>query len=712
MRDFTQATEIADNVWVSSVGSVVVAGVKLICRAVLQLGNSFDAPPLTPEGEYEVHGRRSSADSASSTFESNPLAFAICVEAGDQATMSTQRELRSKERYLDDLQDQRLLEAHYAEVERKNKAAAAKRSTFWFSSSSGSSSEDDSDFDDFGEDDSSSDKENAAGLAGNAEDATLSLSLVQQGSLDATPVKLQYKKQSKSLRHARDAKVASILGVSPSALPMARTSTPAIPTSRPVLQASPAEIVRLQAISSAQNATSVHQQTAVVEAILELVVWLRAQARPHLRTSMEQRGSRGQTNNLASTLSTSPRRILIHCADGYTDSSLLALAYVMYDRVCSLPDAYLYLQNEKKRSFFVYPADVAVLGALEQKINYVARCQNRARFNDDLSREQIQVVLEQERQQIKEKEKERLAAQVKQQQQQQQATSPMGALSLSAAARSYLPSRPSLFGRQGSANSVASSSTIRGPSPASSTSSGTSRSTSPPSVPQGLSNATTHPWFYSEKFDGHFPSRILDFLYLGNLNHATNPLMLKQLGITHVLSIGESALVPPAKQAPAPGATSSAAKARTPTNSLWVEQSLGNMTVCDIQDIQDDGCDVILPHLVTAMEFIHAAHKAGGKVLVHCRVGVSRSATLVIAYVMKHLDLSLVDAYLMVRARRLNILIQPTILFMWTLHMWEEEIRESGVDDDGIVVKERAGRVSWPVLATEIANLNNKYLGC
>lgn len=50
-----------------------------------------------------------------------------------------------------------------------------------------------------------------------------------------------------------------------------------------------------------------------------------------------------------------------------------------------------------------------------------------------------------------------------------------------------------------------------------------------------------YPWFYSERFEGSFPSRILPFLYLGNLNHATNPKVLKALGITHVLSVGENA---------------------------------------------------------------------------------------------------------------------------------------------------------------------------
>jgi hypothetical protein len=52
-------------------------------------------------------------------------------------------------------------------------------------------------------------------------------------------------------------------------------------------------------------------------------------------------------------------------------------------------------------------------------------------------------------------------------------------------------------------------------------------------------------WFNDPRFDGSFPSRVLPFLYLGNLAHASNAYMLHALGITHVVSVGECALVPP-----------------------------------------------------------------------------------------------------------------------------------------------------------------------
>ncbi|KIL56942.1 hypothetical protein M378DRAFT_1031699 [Amanita muscaria Koide BX008] len=59
----------------------------------------------------------------------------------------------------------------------------------------------------------------------------------------------------------------------------------------------------------------------------------------------------------------------------------------------------------------------------------------------------------------------------------------------------------------------------------------------------------------------------------------------------------------------------------------------------------DDGIDTLEPQLEPICDWIDKARQ----LLVHCRVGVSRNATVTIAYVMKvmkHLGVSLVDAYL------------------------------------------------------------------
>jgi dual specificity MAP kinase phosphatase len=229
-------------------------------------------------------------------------------------------------------------------------------------------------------------------------------------------------------------------------------------------------------------------------------------------------------------------------------------------------------------------------------------------------------------------------------------------------------------------------------------------------------------WFNDPRFDGSFPSRVLPFLYLGNLNHASNAYMLHALGITHVVSVGECALVPPPHhEGDAGGASCSrpvrsgahfvAGKGPGGQGSLWIEEREGRIKVLDIQGVCDDGIDTLEPQLEPICEWIEKARRERGQVLVHCRVGVSRSATVTIAYVMKHLGLPLVDAYLIVRSRRLSVLIQPNMRLLYNLCGWEVKLaRERAGDDEEQLKYELARTLSWPYLAREVHSLNEKYL--
>ncbi|XP_034465539.1 dual specificity protein phosphatase 13-like [Hippoglossus hippoglossus] len=58
------------------------------------------------------------------------------------------------------------------------------------------------------------------------------------------------------------------------------------------------------------------------------------------------------------------------------------------------------------------------------------------------------------------------------------------------------------------------------------------------------------------------------------------------------------------------------------------------------------------PYFYPAAEFLHQALTSGGKVLVHCAVGVSRSAALVLAFLMIHHHLSLLSSVRCVQEKR------------------------------------------------------------
>jgi len=78
---------------------------------------------------------------------------------------------------------------------------------------------------------------------------------------------------------------------------------------------------------------------------------------------------------------------------------------------------------------------------------------------------------------------------------------------------------------------------------------------------------------------------------------------------------------------------------------------------------------------------------------------------------MKHLGLPLVDAYLIVRSRRLSVLIQPNMRLLYNLCGWEVKLAKERAGDDVEKLRIELSRaLSWPYLAKEVHVLNEKYL--
>uniref|UniRef100_A0A8C9Q3B7 Protein-serine/threonine phosphatase n=1 Tax=Spermophilus dauricus TaxID=99837 RepID=A0A8C9Q3B7_SPEDA len=61
--------------------------------------------------------------------------------------------------------------------------------------------------------------------------------------------------------------------------------------------------------------------------------------------------------------------------------------------------------------------------------------------------------------------------------------------------------------------------------------------------------------------------------------------------------------------------------------------------------INDNYCEKLLPWLDKSIEFIDKAKLSSCQVIVHCLAGISRSATIAIAYIMKTMGMSSDDAY-------------------------------------------------------------------
>ncbi|CAG9314030.1 unnamed protein product [Blepharisma stoltei] len=112
-------------------------------------------------------------------------------------------------------------------------------------------------------------------------------------------------------------------------------------------------------------------------------------------------------------------------------------------------------------------------------------------------------------------------------------------------------------------------------------------------------------------------------LYLGSLDAAENEKLLKSSGIKYVVQ----ALERPSTY------------------------RFDNLTYYYVQ-IDDLARENMMQHLPGALNFIHSNLQRGDKVLVHCAAGVSRSATIVIAYIMAKYNIPFEEAYAIVRSKR------------------------------------------------------------
>lgn len=141
-----------------------------------------------------------------------------------------------------------------------------------------------------------------------------------------------------------------------------------------------------------------------------------------------------------------------------------------------------------------------------------------------------------------------------------------------------------------------------------------------------------------------YPSLILEnHLYLGRGDQATNEKIVSDLRLTHVVNIGSEHASP----------------------------FTDRVQYLNIK-LDDNPSSDLKIYFAKACQFMSEALAAGGRTLVHCNLGVSRSSTIVIAYLMKSKQWTLKVAHDYVRDRRTCI--RPNRGFLQQLSDWEQSI--------------------------------------
>lgn len=121
-------------------------------------------------------------------------------------------------------------------------------------------------------------------------------------------------------------------------------------------------------------------------------------------------------------------------------------------------------------------------------------------------------------------------------------------------------------------------------------------------------------------------ARILPWLHMSSQDVAAHQQLLQDHGITHILNVGSGIDI------------------HRDSWSWRVEERRVEML-----DIPEQSIDKAMAE---SFEYLELCHESGANVLVHCNAGVSRSATVVIGYLMEHHNMTYDQAHQVVKTKR------------------------------------------------------------
>jgi protein-tyrosine phosphatase len=148
---------------------------------------------------------------------------------------------------------------------------------------------------------------------------------------------------------------------------------------------------------------------------------------------------------------------------------------------------------------------------------------------------------------------------------------------------------------------------------------------------------------FTRRLDCELPTLILDHLYLGSAQNSFNKKQLRNLQVRYIINTAKECVN------------------HYPDHFLYMKCPMID------DDIQDATC-----YFDETYDYIENARAVNSKILVHCFMGMSRSATIVIAYLMKHKRWNLKVAYRYVREQR--PILDLNVGFMYQLIEYEKTL--------------------------------------
>ncbi|CAG9323729.1 unnamed protein product [Blepharisma stoltei] len=144
--------------------------------------------------------------------------------------------------------------------------------------------------------------------------------------------------------------------------------------------------------------------------------------------------------------------------------------------------------------------------------------------------------------------------------------------------------------------------------------------------------------------------KILSRVYLGDYEAASDLVLLKHHGITHILVVGDGL------------------SQKFPDHFSYMQLS-----------IYDLNSSNLLEHFDRCNEFIRQSIENKGKVLIHCDTGISRAPTIAIAYVMASKHFSFAHALEFLKKKHPET--QPNNNFVTQLNQYQAKLlKQSGFD--------------------------------